>query len=88
MNLWLSIALVAYLVGGLVEGVTAARQLTHSAPELAQQAQDLSTDSTEPVAGWRLMTAIAAVSICGAFSWPCRLIHRSIKGEPERQGNE
>ncbi|MBN3959735.1 hypothetical protein [Nostoc sp. NMS8] len=81
MNHWLVIALVAYLIGAAIEGVSTASQLSHSMPELAKSTQANSSESsTEPNSIWRVVVAIASVSICGAFLWPCRLFHRLIKG--------
>jgi hypothetical protein len=80
MNHWLGIALVAYLVGAAIEGLTTASQLINAAPELAEDTQDQPSESpTPPHPSWRIIAAIASVSICGAFCWPCRLIHRSMK---------
>ncbi|WP_392531308.1 hypothetical protein [Nostoc sp. C117] len=81
MNHWLIIALVAYLIGAAIEGVSTASQLSHSAPELVKntQAQPLESGNS-PSFSWRIIVAIASVSICGAFFWPCRLIHRLMKG--------
>ncbi|QFS47482.1 hypothetical protein [Nostoc sphaeroides] len=82
MNNWLVIALVAYLIGAAIEGVTTASQLSHSVPELAKNTQAHPSDSaTESSSTWRVVAAIASVSICGAFLWPCRLFHRLIKGK-------
>lgn len=79
-NHWLGIALVAYLIGAAIEGVTTASQLSHLAPELLKTTQDEKTESATPTSlSWRLVAAIASVSLCGAFCWPCRLIHRLIK---------
>ncbi|MEH2194197.1 MAG: hypothetical protein V7K98_16375 [Nostoc sp.] len=81
MNHWLVIALVAYLIGAAIEGVTTASQLSHSVPELAKSTQAQSSESaSETSSSWRVLAAIASVSICGAFFWPCRLIHRLMKG--------
>jgi hypothetical protein len=81
MNHWLVIALVAYLIGAAIEGVTTASQLSRSVPELAKSTQDRASESaTGPNSSWRVVAAVASVSICGAFFWPCRLIHRLIKG--------
>ncbi|MBD2387008.1 hypothetical protein [Cylindrospermum sp. FACHB-282] len=81
MNHWLGIALVAYLMGAAIEGASTASQLFHSAPELIKDTQDNPSESaTPPSISWRLVAAIASVSICGACCWPCRLLHRSIKG--------
>jgi hypothetical protein len=81
MNHWLVIALVAYLIGAAIEGVSTASQLSHSMPELAKSPEaHPSESSTEPSSTWRIVVAIASVSICGAFLWPCRLFHRLIKG--------
>ncbi|MEH2466841.1 hypothetical protein [Nostoc sp.] len=81
MNHWLVIALVAYLIGAAIEGVSTASQLSHSVPELAKSTQAHPLDSaTPPSPSWRVVAAIASVSICGAFLWPCRLFHRLIKG--------
>lgn len=80
INHWLAIALVAYLIGAAIEGVTTASQLSHSALELDKGIQDDSIESTTPTnPSWRVVAAIASVSLCGAFCWPCRLIHRFIK---------
>ncbi|MEC4813890.1 MAG: hypothetical protein SAK29_11550 [Scytonema sp. PMC 1069.18] len=80
MNHWLGIALVAYLIGAAIEGLSTASQLIDAAPELAEHTQDQTPDSTTPPrSSWQIFAAIASVSICGAFCWPCRLIHRSIK---------
>jgi NADH:ubiquinone oxidoreductase subunit 3 (subunit A) len=81
MNHWLIIALVAYLIGAAIEGVSTVSQLSHSAPELVKstQAQPLESGNS-PSFSWRIIVAIASVSICGAFFWPCRLIHRLMKG--------
>ncbi|MDZ8185242.1 MAG: hypothetical protein RMX96_10360 [Nostoc sp. ChiSLP02] len=82
MNYWLIIALVAYLIGAAIEGVSTASQLSDSAPELIKstQAQSLQPDNS-PNLNWRIVAVIASVSICGAFFWPCRLFHRLIKGK-------
>ncbi|MEH2238329.1 hypothetical protein [Nostoc sp.] len=81
MNHWLVIALVAYLIGAAIEGVSTASQLSHSVPELAKSTQAHPSESaTEPSSTWRVVAAIASVSICGAFLWPCRLFHHLIKG--------
>ncbi|GAX34185.1 hypothetical protein [Nodularia sp. NIES-3585] len=81
MNHWLGIALVAYLIGAAIEGVSTVSQLSRSVEELAQGIQDQSSESdTPPKLNWQILTTIASVSICGAFCWPCRLLHRSIKG--------
>jgi hypothetical protein len=82
MNHWLDIALIAYLIGAVIEGVNAANQLSHSVPELAKGREDLPSEPTDSSQGsWQVFAAIASVSVCGAFLWPCRLIHRSIKGK-------
>ncbi|KZL48646.1 MULTISPECIES: hypothetical protein [Cyanophyceae] len=81
MNHWLGIALVAYLIGAAIEGVSTVSQLSRLVQELAQGTQDQSSASdTPPNSNWQILTTIASVSICGAFCWPCRLLHRSIKG--------
>lgn len=81
-NHWLVIALIAYLIGAAIEGVSTASQLSHSVPELAKSTQAHPSESaSEPSSSWRVVAAIASVSICGAFLWPCRLFHRLIKGK-------
>ncbi|MEH1910032.1 hypothetical protein [Nostoc sp.] len=81
MNHWLVIALIAYLIGAAIEGVSTASQLSHSVPELAKSTQAHPSESaTGTSLSWRVVAAIASVSICGAFFWPCRLFHRLIKG--------
>ncbi|MBV8883897.1 MAG: hypothetical protein JO235_07835 [Chroococcidiopsidaceae cyanobacterium CP_BM_RX_35] len=78
MSNWLGIALGAYLIGALIEGVITVSQLSHSLPELVESAED-KTSSTPQKSNWLVLAIIIAVSIAGAFSWPCRLIHRSMK---------
>lgn len=78
MNHWLGIALVAYLIGGTIEGVSTASQLSQLLP-LAKSTPN------HPSESWRVFTAIASVSICGAFCWPCRLLHRAIKEQQTSQ---
>ncbi|BAY75043.1 hypothetical protein NIES25_14600 [Nostoc linckia NIES-25] len=82
MNHWLIIALVAYLIGAAIEGVSTASQLSDSAPELVKsiQTQSLKSDNS-PHLNWQVIAVIVSVSICGAFFWPCRLFHRFIKGK-------
>ncbi|MEH2375630.1 hypothetical protein [Nostoc sp.] len=81
MNHWLVIALVAYLIGAAIEGVSTASQLSHLVPELPKSTQaDPSESATGNSSSWRVVAAIGSVSICGAFLWPCRLFHRLIKG--------
>lgn len=80
MHNWLGLALVAYSIGAAIEGMNAASQLSHSSPQLLEHAQKTASESADPVQGkWQVFTAIAAVSLCGAFLWPCRLLHRSMK---------
>ena len=80
MNNWLGIALVAYLIGAAIEGVHAASQLSHSSLDSTDRAEHTASNAADPsVEKWQKITAIAAVSVCGACLWPCRLIHRSIK---------
>ena len=76
----LEIAMVAYLVGALIEGVNTLSHLYDSLPELVKGAEDDSSESAElqKNSGF-ILAIIVAVSIAGAFSWPCRLIHRSMK---------
>lgn len=63
-----------------MEGASTASQLFHSTPELIKGTQDNPSESvTPPSKSWQVVAAIASVSICGAFFWPCRLLHRSIK---------
>lgn len=77
---FLEIGLVAYLIGALIEGVNTVTQLYHSLPELIKGAQDNPSESGEPPKNNGFILAIiVAFSIAGAFSWPCRLIHRSMK---------
>lgn len=77
---FLEIAMVAYLIGALVEGVNTVSNLYHSLPELIKAAEDDSSESAKPQKNNGFILAIiVAVSIAGAFSWPCRLIHRSMK---------
>lgn len=78
MNHWLSIALGAYFFGAVIEGINAASQLPPSAFDPPND--DFSSKPDEPLTKhWHRVAAIASVSICGAFLWPCRLLHRSLK---------
>lgn len=79
MNNWLGIALAAYVIGAAIEGVNAANQLSHSSLEFSDRQDDTPESPTSPQGKWQVFAAIATVSICGAFLWPCRLIHRSFK---------
>ncbi|MDZ8105212.1 MAG: hypothetical protein RM338_06240 [Nostoc sp. DedQUE12a] len=82
MNHWLIIALVAYLIGAAIEGVSTASQLSDSAPELVKSTQTQSLESeNSPNLNKRVAAVIVSVSICGALFWPCRLFHRFIKGK-------
>jgi hypothetical protein len=82
INHWLSIALVAYLIGAAIEGVTTVGQLSHSTTEINKSIQQNCEESgTPPIESWRIFAAIASVSVCGAFFWPCRLLHRSMKAK-------
>lgn len=81
MNHWLSIAFIAYLMGAAIEGISTASQLSHSLPELIKDQQDQASESANlPKDHWRVFVVIGSVSICGACIWPCRLLHRLIKG--------
>ena len=76
----LEIALVAYLIGSSIEGVNTYKHLSHSFPELVKEAEADSQESAEPLRKHGLvLVIITGVSIAGGFSWPCRLIHRSMK---------
>jgi hypothetical protein len=88
MNHWLTIALTAYFIGAVIEGVNAASQLTRSVADLDAETENAETENEEPPSStaepsgeWQVFAVIAGVSLCGAFLWPCRLIHRSIKGD-------
>ncbi|WP_414529247.1 hypothetical protein [Nodularia chucula] len=80
MNHWLGIALGAYLIGATIEGVNTVSQLSHSVKELAKDHEESSPSDNPPHLNWQILTTIASVSMCGSLCWPCRLIHRSIKG--------
>lgn len=80
MHHWLGIAVAAYAIGAAIEGVHAASQLSHSSLNATDHADSHASDTGEqPEGKWQTFTAIAAVSLCGACLWPCRLIHRSLK---------
>jgi hypothetical protein len=82
INHWLGIALVAYLIGAAVEGISTASQLSDSLPELTKDTQSQPSESANQLQeNWRVFVAIASVSVCGACIWPCRLFHRLIKGK-------
>ncbi|PZV09062.1 MAG: hypothetical protein DCF22_19155 [Leptolyngbya sp.] len=81
MNHWLSIALGAYFLGAVIEGINAASHLPPSAFD-PPSTDDLPSQSTKPLTKhWHKIAAIASVSICGAFLWPCRLLHRALKDD-------
>ncbi|HEY9884186.1 MAG TPA: hypothetical protein V6C98_11310 [Thermosynechococcaceae cyanobacterium] len=80
MNNWLGIALAAYVIGAAIEGINAASQLSHSSLDGNDRPATPTSEAPDPSESrWKVFTAIAAVSLCGACLWPCRLIHRSIK---------
>jgi hypothetical protein len=78
-NYWLSIALTAYLVGAIMEGVNIVSQLFNSSNQL-----DKTTPNNPPKLSWQTLVVITSVSICGSVSWPCRLFHRSIRWGVDR----
>lgn len=81
---FLEIALVAYLVGASVEGVNTFMQLHHSLSELVKgEAGEAPKADELPEKSRLALGIILAVSIAGAFSWPCRLIHRSMKAHQD-----
>lgn len=82
MHHWFGLALVAYLLGAAIEGITTANNLTHSVSELAAEEQERPSepdDSTHHA--WQVFAVIAVVSLLGAILWPCRLLHRSLKAK-------
>ncbi|HEY9749097.1 MAG TPA: hypothetical protein V6C63_10485 [Allocoleopsis sp.] len=80
MHSWFGIALVAYLIGAAIEGISTANQLSQLLPELLKGAEDKPTESPEaPREVLQIFLVITAVSVGGAFVWPCRLLHRSLK---------
>ncbi|MEP0871846.1 hypothetical protein NDA01_18690 [Trichocoleus desertorum AS-A10] len=80
MHSWFGVALVAYLIGAAIEGITTANQLSHLVPELLKGTQEKPAEHPEtPVEVLQVFLVITAVSVGGAFFWPCRLLHRSIK---------
>jgi hypothetical protein len=88
MNRWLGIALIAYSIGAIIEGASAANALVQSFPEPPENGDSSTSTSGQPfIAQWRVLTAIVTVSLCGAVSWPCRLMHRSLK-ECQNSHNE
>ena len=80
MHSWFGIALVAYLIGATIEGISTANQLSQLVPELLKGPQDKPTESPESAGEvLQVFLVITAVSVGGAFFWPCRLLHRSFK---------
>lgn len=75
----LGIALVAYLIGSSIEGVNTYRHLSHSLPELVKGTEADPESAGQPRKHGLVLVIITGVSIAGGFSWPCRLIHRSMK---------
>ena len=45
---WLTIALMAYLLGALIEGMITVRQLSRSLPELVKSAEDETPEPASP----------------------------------------
>lgn len=82
MNSWFGIALVAYLIGAAIEGISTANQLSQLVPELLKGTAEKPAESSEtPGEVLQVFLVITAVSVGGAFFWPCRLLHRSFKEE-------
>lgn len=80
MHNWLGVAVVAYLLGALIEGVSMIRELSQALPELLESAEnDPSHPAESPRRHGGLLAVVTVVSITGAFCWPCRLIHRLMK---------
>lgn len=80
INHWLGIALVAYLIGAAIEGISTASQLFDSLPEIINDIQSHSSNPDDHLKhNWRVFVVLASVSACGACIWPCRLLHRLIK---------
>jgi hypothetical protein len=79
MNTWLVVALVAYTLGALIEGSSAAHQLLHSVS--SSTAESSGDENCPGQRSWRVLVAITTVSLCGAIFWPCRLLHRTLKSE-------
>lgn len=80
INHWLGIALVTYLIGAAIEGISTASQLFHSLPEIINDIQSHSSKPDNQLENnWRVFVVLASVSACGACIWPCRLLHRLIK---------
>lgn len=80
MHSWFGIALVAYLIGATIEGISTANQLSQLVPELLKGTQEESSESSgAPGDVLQVFLVIMAVSLGGALFWPCRLLHRSIK---------
>ena len=84
MHNWFGIAIVAYLIGATIEGVSTASHLAESVAEIIKDdSEDAApfSGSAMPPRGWQVFGAIATVTLCGAVFWPCRLLHRSLKTE-------
>lgn len=80
MYLWFGLALVAYLLGATIEGVSTASDLLQLMPELLSGGKARSLESQQPPAPrGRIVAVILSVSLVGAVFWPCRLLHRSLK---------
>jgi hypothetical protein len=80
MHSWFGIALVAYLIGAAIEGISTANQLSQLIPELLKGTPEKPSEPSG-LSGevLQVFLVITAVSIGGALFWPCRLLHRSIK---------
>jgi len=80
MHSWFGIALVAYLIGAAIEGISTANQLSQLLPELLKGTPEKPTESSgSPGEILQVFLVITAVSVGGALFWPCRLLHRSFK---------
>ena len=87
MYLWFGIALVAYLIGAAIEGISTASHLSSLLPELLKGIENRSLDHSAPQKReLRVVAIIAIVSCLGALCWPCRLLHRSLKDQQDSSG--
>ena len=84
MYTWLSVALVAYLLGASIEGAFMVKHLSHDVPTLTKAVEEFRNPTDPPRGNWKVLVIFVSVILGGAISWPCRLLHRALKEKQDR----